>query len=152
MDRKRRVAFSLFFVVAAGALFVTQLGPGALGLGVEENGFVPIAEIEEDPEPYIGEQVTIEGWYQGGLVRDADPQCATTREGVQAEEYSSVFIDAPEDRVLYTGVKYRFTGILHAELEGRTVPNNEPVFVPESVERIEEGPDGCTPFGNASAE
>ncbi|MUW13975.1 hypothetical protein GJ633_04330 [Halorubrum sp. CBA1125] len=152
MDRKRRIAFSLFFVVLVGALFVAQIGPGALGFGPEKNGVVPIAEIEENPQPYIGEQITIEGWYQGGLVRDADPQCATTREGVQAQEYSSVFIDAPEDKALYTGVKYRFTGTLYAELEGRSVPNNEPVFVPEDVERIGGEHGNCTVFGNTTAE
>jgi hypothetical protein len=151
MNRKRWIALSMLFVVATGVLFTMQVGPKALGFGTEADSRVAISEIEEHPQEYVGEQFTIEGWYQGGLVRDADPQCATTREGIQAEEYSSVFIDAPKNRTLYTGVKYRYTGTLYAEIPGRSAPNDEPIFVPSDIERFEENPDSCTPFGNATS-
>lgn len=129
--RDSALLFGLALVV--GVVLAVQVGYGGVPLE-DEPQTVSIQEIEDHPDRYVGERVTIEGWYQGGLVRDANPVCANTREGLQQEPYATVYVSVPDDETLYTDYKYRFTGVLRdGSSVDRVIPGSNPIFLPDSV-------------------
>jgi hypothetical protein len=134
MNHKRTVLVGLALVV--GAVFAVQIGYGGLPLQDGARN-VSIQAIEDHPDRYVGERVTVEGWYQGGIIRDANPVCANTREGLQKEPYGTLYVIVPENSTLYTDYKYRFTGVLRdGSAVDRVIPESEPVFLPESIESL----------------
>lgn len=130
------------FVVLVG-LGGVVLVDAVAGPSVEPSN-VSVATLDRSASTYLGERVVVVGWYQGGAVRSKDPMCANTREGVQRVPYHLVYADVPENATLYTGVRYRFTGTVRPSVAlNRTIPDDGPVFVVESFERLPEGVDGC---------
>lgn len=139
-------------VTAAIALVAVQVGYGVWA-PASGNQTVSIEALQEQPRSYLGQEVTIEGWYQGGLVRDANPICANGREGVQREPYNYTYVAVPEDMALYTGVKYRFTGVVRESMAlNRTVPGARPVVALETATAVAEQPDNCYFGGTTDTE
>lgn len=139
MNSKRMVALCLLAVGIAAGLGVGQLEPISRdGNSQGTPSHVSIQAVAEHPKSYVGEQITIDGWYQGGTVRDRNPLCANTQGGRPTMPYNHVFIDITENTTLYTGEKYRITGSLKASVPDRAVPRSKPVLVPEKIVPLNE--------------
>lgn len=138
----RAISVGVFVVLLFGLTILLGL---TLWVGAERGpSDASVAAVANDTEAYVGTEITLEGWYQGGSVRDKNPVCANTREGIPNEAYNLVYVDVPENATLYTGVKYRFTGpVVPSESLNRTVPYGGPVFDPHTVERLPEQDASC---------
>lgn len=144
---KRRVGTALLLAIATVlvGLVAAQISYGLLPIGTDGPREVTLQDVSDDTDRYLGERIVADGWYQGGLIRDANPLCANTREGVQKEPYAYVFADIRANVTLVTGVEYRFVGTLRpsSEVDLPTV-QSRPVFVVRKVERIGRNPDECS--------
>jgi hypothetical protein len=147
MNGKHKLALVLLAATVVIGLAAAQTGHEVLSPTGSEH--VSIAAVQENPGEFLEQRITVEGWYQGGLLRSKNPVCANTREGVQRVPYSFIYVEVPEGETLYTDVKYRFTGVMRDSDEiGRTVPGSQPVLVPGSIEKTEREPDECRFRGN----
>lgn len=77
------------------------------------SGVLSPIEVREHPEQYIGETVTVEGWYYSdvGISPLKATEISTQEEALQVL-YGSLPVDLPEDAEVYSGAKYRFAGVV----------------------------------------
>lgn len=146
MSSRRKTALLLGLVPVVIALFAVQIGYGFwTAPGADSPDRVSIESLKNNPGEYLGERVVVQGWYQGGLIRDANPLCANTREGVPKEDYTYVFADIRANVTLITGIKYRFVGTLtpSSEIDKPTI-QSRPFFVVQQVERLGRNPEECS--------
>lgn len=146
MDFRPKRTLLLALVVVVAGLFVIQVGNGLWTASEADSPhMLAIEELKNNSEEYLGQRVVVEGWYQGGLIRDANPLCANTREGVQQKDYTYIFADIRTRVTLVTGVEYRFVGTLRpaSEIDKPTI-QSQPIFVVREVKRIGRNPDECS--------
>jgi len=139
-DEKTVLLVAVVLVAGAGAVFTV----GAMVANDAGPQEATLADVEANTNEYVGQEVTVEGWYEGGTFRDKNPVCSTGRDGAPTESYSWIFMSTSGVQDLYIGQKYRVTGVMtnSTELE-RSVVGDAPILVPESVEPIDAGEGGC---------
>ena len=79
--------------------------------GLFSNAKTP-TEIKENPNKYLGETVTVQGYYIKTRITEINPSNANIRNNSMEIIQKSIIVSLPEDANVYSGGKYNFTGVV----------------------------------------
>jgi len=139
MDRRGfGIIGAIIAMVIAGLVVyaIVYYGPSVwhgIHQGAPSGGSVLSAdEVKQHPEKYLGETVTVEGWYVPALwsnlapydeISPIDPSQISTPGDAATIMTGGLPVNVPANITVFSTAKYRFTGVVvSAQLWGQTLP------------------------------